>query len=74
MNATTQTLTSRRSLDRSFWHAFRCAIGWHVPAAFELREFSIRRKEGRKEVEYSVWLDVQEAICCGKVLESQRVA
>lgn len=70
----TQRLTQRIPLDRTIWHAVRCALGFHVPARFELKEFVMYRKEGRKVIEFSVLMNVQEAICCGKTLETERVA
>ncbi len=66
MTAYTRQLTHRIPLDRTAWHGFRCAIGWHPMARWELREFTMTRTEGRKTTEYTVWANVQEAICCGK--------
>lgn len=70
----TQQLTQRRALDRPLWLAARCAFGWHLPAAYELREFNLSRKEGRKVIEFTILANVQEAICCGKTLDFERVA
>lgn len=72
MNA--RALTRKIALDRPLWLALRCGIGWHLPARFELRTFTMHRKEGRKTVEFDVLMNVQEAICCGKALAVERVA
>lgn len=69
----TKSLTQRIPLDRTLWESFRCAIGWHIKARYELRDFTMMRKEGRKAVEFTVLMNVQEAICCGKTLNLERV-
>ena len=48
-------------------------MGWHVPARYELRTFTMHRKEGRKTVEFDVLMNVQESICCGTTLNIERV-
>jgi len=73
MTTHTQALTSRRALDRPLWLALRCALGWHLPATYELKTFDMSRKEGRKVVEFTIMANVQEAICCGKTLDFERV-
>lgn len=70
----TQQLTQRRALDRPLWLAIRCALGWHLPASYALVTLTLHRKEGRKSIEFDALFNVQEAICCGKTLDCERVA
>lgn len=73
MNAITRQLTRRIALDRTLWHWIRCTIGWHVKARWELTTFTATRKEGRKSIEFTVMVNVREAICCGKALNIERL-
>ena len=73
MNAYDRPLTQRVALDRTITETVRCALGnitglffLHKLARWELREFEYTRTEGRKVVKFSVWMNVQEAICCGR--------
>lgn len=72
MSTVATRLTSRRHLDRTLWHTIRCVLALHPMAAWELKQFTLTRKEGRKTIEYTIWANVREAICCGKS-EMERV-
>jgi hypothetical protein len=74
MNVQTKQLTQRIPLDRTLWHAVRCAIGWHIPARVALTTITLHRKEGRKTIEFDALFNVQEAVCCGTTLSIERVA
>lgn len=58
-------LTSRIPIDRTLWHALRCALGFHPMARWELRSATLTHKEGRKTVQREIMVNVREAICCG---------
>lgn len=65
MTTIARPLTNRVPLDRTTWHALRCALGWHPMCRWERLTATLTTKTGRTKTEQDIFVNVRECIGCG---------
>lgn len=60
-----RALTQRIPIDRTTWHAVRCAINLHPWARWERMTAMLTEKRGRVTSEREVFVQARECIGCG---------
>lgn len=65
MITNTKPMTARIALDRTLWHAIRCAVGLHPWARWERLTATLTQKVGRTKTQQEIFVNARECIGCG---------